>query len=84
MAPTLARLVLTFKARRILITTKLGANFEFVERFCKWSKTAIILMFISPVALFILLLKFRFDHLRGEKDLSCRWTNDYVKILELN
>jgi hypothetical protein len=42
-----------------LHTAKLG---DFVERFCKWSKTAIILMFISPFALFILPLKFKIDH----------------------
>jgi hypothetical protein len=32
---------------------KAGATFEFMERFCKWSKKASILMFISAVALFI-------------------------------
>jgi hypothetical protein len=51
-----------------------GSTFEFVERFCKWSKTAIILMFISAVALFILPLKFKIVHHRVELYLLCRLT----------
>jgi hypothetical protein len=53
---------------------KAWATFEFIERFCKWRKTAIILMFISAVALFILPLKFKIDHYREELHLLCRWT----------
>jgi hypothetical protein len=45
-----------------------------MERFGKWSKTAIILMFILAVALFILPLKFKIDHHREELYLLCRWT----------
>jgi hypothetical protein len=41
-----------FQSAAHLNTAKQGANVEFVERFCKWSKTMIMLMFISPVALF--------------------------------
>jgi hypothetical protein len=35
-----------------LHTAKLRSQCEFVEIFCKWSQTAKILIFISPVALF--------------------------------
>jgi hypothetical protein len=50
-----------------------GATFEFVERLCKWSKTAIISMFISAAALFVLMLKFKIDHHHVELYLLCRW-----------
>jgi hypothetical protein len=53
---------------------KAGATFEFIERFCQWRKTAIILMFISAVALFILPLKFKIDHHREVLYLLCRRT----------
>jgi hypothetical protein len=31
-------------------------------------------MFVSPVALFIIMLMFKIDHHRGEYYLLCRWT----------
>jgi hypothetical protein len=73
------------KALRIWHTAKLGphnriASFigdwfiEFIERFCHWWKTAIILMFSSAVSLFILPLKLKIDHHREKLYLLCRWT----------
>jgi hypothetical protein len=49
---------------------KLGATFDFVERFCKLSKTATISMFISPVVLFMLTLKFKIDHHREQLSID--------------
>jgi hypothetical protein len=62
-----------FRMRGALKTAKLGASFEFVKRFCKWCKPAIILMFISPVALFVIMMKFEIDHHHGELYFLCRW-----------
>jgi hypothetical protein len=62
-----------FKAG-VFVHRKAGATFEFMERFCKWSKTSIILMFISAFTLFILPLKFKIDNHHEEIYLLCRWT----------
>jgi hypothetical protein len=64
MAPPIADWFPSSKRSAFCTWQSLGATFEFVEGFCKWSKTAIILMFISAVVLFILPLKFKIDHRR--------------------
>jgi hypothetical protein len=69
--------------RSVFIHGKAEATFEFIKRFCKCrSKTAILLMFISAVALFILPL-LKLTIIKKNYIFCVVGPKNYVKILEM-